>query len=155
MPWDGVCVGSTQAWSVTRTGTWDGMVSTMVKRPSRCVMGISILYTKTSDSSTSSHVLQPIPSPLPHYRYALNPQSVTRKGDLPAAGMGLGALGVELAGCLAVWGGALMLVLSIHQPERRKKHHGKFGIYHGMVWYGIYHGASCPCLCNCPFPTIP
>ena len=55
--------------------------------------------------------------------------------DLPAAGMDLGAFEMELAGCLAAWGGALMLVLGVHQPEHRKKHHGKFGIYHGMVWY--------------------
>ena len=49
--------------------------------------------------------------------------------------MDLGAFEMELAGCLAAWGGALMLVLGVHQPEHRKKHHGKFGIYYGMVWY--------------------
>ena len=55
--------------------------------------------------------------------------------DLPAAGMDLGAFEMELAGCLAAWGGALMLVLGIHQPEHRKKQHGKFDI---MAWDGIY-----------------
>ena len=95
------------------------MVSTMVSWPSRCVMGISILYTKTSDPTTSSHVLQPIPSAIPHCSYALNPESATSKVDPPAAGMDLGALGMELAGCLAAWlpgeGRSCLFLVSINQ----------------------------------------
>ena len=37
-----------------------------------------------------------------------------------------------------------MLVLGVHQSEHRKKHHGKFGIYHGMVCVsGEHSGLAC------------